>query len=206
MNRPFQPKPIETHYNGYRFRSRLEARWAVFFDALGIKYEYELEGFELAGGRYLPDFWFPELRLWAEVKPVEASQKENAKICDLVQATKGRCLALVGTPDLKIYPAWQSHPYTVTFDSLGAAHSEPDSLFMYDRYECSESGNSAGLAYNEDGTPASDLLDCLEHNGGYFVALRWEFPFSDKCINKAVLASRSARFEFGKTPLGPIDR
>ena len=34
-------KPIETIYKGYRFRSRLEARWAVFFDALGIEYEYE---------------------------------------------------------------------------------------------------------------------------------------------------------------------
>lgn len=50
-------KPIETIYNGYRFRSRLEARWAVFFDALGIEYEYEPEGFELPSGRrYLPDF------------------------------------------------------------------------------------------------------------------------------------------------------
>ena len=27
-------KPIETKYNGYRFRSRLEARWAVFFDMI----------------------------------------------------------------------------------------------------------------------------------------------------------------------------
>jgi hypothetical protein len=27
-------KAIETSYKGYRFRSRLEARWAVFFDAL----------------------------------------------------------------------------------------------------------------------------------------------------------------------------
>ena len=36
-------KPIETVYNGYRFRSRLEARWAVFFDAAGIEYEYEPE-------------------------------------------------------------------------------------------------------------------------------------------------------------------
>ena len=25
-------KAIETYYKGYRFRSRLEARWAVFFD------------------------------------------------------------------------------------------------------------------------------------------------------------------------------
>ena len=50
-------KPIETIYKGYRFRSRLEARWAVFFDALGVKWEYEPEGFELPSGkRYLPDF------------------------------------------------------------------------------------------------------------------------------------------------------
>ena len=50
-------KPIETIYNGYRFRSRLEARWAVFFDALGVKYEYEPEGFRNADGKtYLPDF------------------------------------------------------------------------------------------------------------------------------------------------------
>ena len=40
-------KAIETVYNGYRFRSRLEARWAVFFDAAGIKYEYEPEGFDV---------------------------------------------------------------------------------------------------------------------------------------------------------------
>jgi len=50
-------KPIETYYNGYRFRSRLEARWAVFFDALGVEYEYEPEGFSLpSGAHYLPDF------------------------------------------------------------------------------------------------------------------------------------------------------
>ena len=50
-------KAIETEYNGYKFRSRLEARWAVFFDALGVKYEYEPEGFDLGDGDYyLPDF------------------------------------------------------------------------------------------------------------------------------------------------------
>lgn len=50
-------KAIETFYKGYRFRSRLEARWAVFLDALGVKWEYEPEGFELPSGkRYLPDF------------------------------------------------------------------------------------------------------------------------------------------------------
>lgn len=36
--------PIETIYKGYRFRSRLEARWAVFMDACGADWEYEPEG------------------------------------------------------------------------------------------------------------------------------------------------------------------
>ena len=50
-------RAIETVYNGYRFRSRLEARWAVFFDTIGAKWEYEPEGFELKDGTYyLPDF------------------------------------------------------------------------------------------------------------------------------------------------------
>ena len=67
-------KAIQTRYKGYHFRSRLEARWAVFFDTLGIKWEYEPEGFELPGGvRYLPDFRTTSptgLVNWYEVKPV----------------------------------------------------------------------------------------------------------------------------------------
>lgn len=62
-------KAIDTEYNGMVFRSRLEARWAVFFDAAGIKYEYEPEGFEYHGYRYLPDFYLPELDTYVEVKP-----------------------------------------------------------------------------------------------------------------------------------------
>ena len=61
-------KPIETFYNGYRFRSRLEARWAVFFDAARIRYEYEPEGYEVDGIKYLPDFYLPDLDVHVEVK------------------------------------------------------------------------------------------------------------------------------------------
>lgn len=43
-------KPIETRYAGCRFRSRLEARWAVFFDTLGVKWLYEPEGFVVGHG------------------------------------------------------------------------------------------------------------------------------------------------------------
>lgn len=50
-------EPIKTKYNGHLFRSRLEARWAVFLDALHVSYEYEPEGYVLDNGMwYLPDF------------------------------------------------------------------------------------------------------------------------------------------------------
>lgn len=70
-------RPIQTSYAGCLFRSRLEARWAVFFDALGIEWEYEPEGFETTAGNYLPDFriqlYFPfPAWTWFEVKPDEA--------------------------------------------------------------------------------------------------------------------------------------
>lgn len=50
-------RAIQTEYKGYLFRSRLEARWAVFFDACGVDWEYEPEGYDLGNGLYyLPDF------------------------------------------------------------------------------------------------------------------------------------------------------
>jgi len=64
-------RPIPTLYAGVTFRSRLEARWARFFDALSLRWEYEPQGFQLPSGAcYLPDFWIPELDSYVEVKPV----------------------------------------------------------------------------------------------------------------------------------------
>ncbi len=63
-------KAIQTEYKGYNFRSRLEARWAVFLDALGVPFEYEKEGYDLGeAGWYLPDFWLPQSQTWIEIKP-----------------------------------------------------------------------------------------------------------------------------------------
>jgi hypothetical protein len=63
-------KAIQTHYAGYWFRSRLEARWAVFFDTTGIEWRYEPEGLvvDTPEGRihYLPDFLLPNQ--WGEAK------------------------------------------------------------------------------------------------------------------------------------------
>jgi hypothetical protein len=94
-------RAIETVYHGYRFRSRLEARWAVFFDSLGVPFEYEKEGFELEGaGRYLPDFWLPQQECWIEIKPVEPNQSEQEKAGALALATGHPVALFIGNiPD-----------------------------------------------------------------------------------------------------------
>jgi hypothetical protein len=62
---------IETVYKGFRFRSRLEARWAVFFDRMGWNWAYEHQGFDLESGRYLPDFevTVDGVAIFVEIKP-----------------------------------------------------------------------------------------------------------------------------------------
>ncbi len=61
-------KPIETIHSGFKFRSRIEARWAVFFESLHIPYEYEKQGYDLKGLWYLPDFYLPKFDCWVEIK------------------------------------------------------------------------------------------------------------------------------------------
>jgi hypothetical protein len=68
--------PIQTRYKGYNFRSRLEARWAVYFDTLGIKWEYEVEGYDVNGRWYLPDFWLPDFEVFVEIKPTKEFDKD----------------------------------------------------------------------------------------------------------------------------------
>ena len=73
-------KPIETLYKGCLFRSRLEARWATFFDALGICWRYEVEGYETPRGMYLPDFWLPDQDYIVEIKPTYPGEDEQQKL------------------------------------------------------------------------------------------------------------------------------
>jgi hypothetical protein len=93
-----QAKPTE--YKGHKFRSRLEARWAVFFDALDIQYHYELQDFDLGHCRYLPDFYLPNFDggAWAEVK-FAFEGGEKGKCMDLCVLTGRIVLLLEGMPN-----------------------------------------------------------------------------------------------------------
>jgi hypothetical protein len=98
-------KAIETPYKGYRFRSRLEARWAVFFDALGIRWEYEKEGYDLGdAGWYLPDFWLPQQNVWIEIKGATPTHEEQTRCHLLADGTGYPVVLLSGAIDGKNEP------------------------------------------------------------------------------------------------------
>jgi hypothetical protein len=63
-----QIPPMPQWYSGIKFRSTLEARWAVFFDAAEIRWDYEPEGYVVGGKPYRPDFLLRDCATWVEVK------------------------------------------------------------------------------------------------------------------------------------------
>lgn len=114
-------RAIETRYAGRRFRSRLEARYAVLFDALGIIWDYEPEGFELGEGlRYLPDFFvrclpgsgvcekYPDAGYWVEIKPEAPSEMEKRKLALLANQT-GHISYLFAGP-VQRADVWYAYP------------------------------------------------------------------------------------------------
>jgi hypothetical protein len=85
-------KAIETRYDGCLFRSRREARWAVFFNEARIPWEYEPQGYDLGeAGWYLPDFRInadTHSELFFEVKGESPNREELAKAAALTEQSK----------------------------------------------------------------------------------------------------------------------
>ena len=103
----FQIKALPSFYAGVKFRSRLEARWARYFDIIGLEWQYEPEGYQLASGNYCPDFLCKDgiYEFFVEVKPNEAGKKDvEQKLIDLARMTNNWVFCVVGLPSAK----WQS--------------------------------------------------------------------------------------------------
>ena len=91
-------KAIETTYSGIKYRSRTEARWAVFLDELRLPYAYEPEGFDLDGDWYLPDFWLPNPGVWLEVKGIAPNDRELRVAYALAKASRSPVVIAIGQP------------------------------------------------------------------------------------------------------------
>lgn len=168
-------KAIQTDYNGLKFRSRLEARWAVCFDACGIDYQYEPEGLELADGRrWLPDFWLPNEKAYVEVKG-DPSALDVRLLRDFAREGQFEIVLLGQVPVTAPWTHYGINRYDETVD-VG---------FWKDR----------GRLYWVDG---GDVPDFDASPG---VLLEGRKPLVNFVgDSRAYHMARTARFEFGETP------
>ena len=88
----------ETFYAGIKMRSRLEARWAIFFDALELKWQYEPRTFRTPDGGYIPDFYIRARRpYWLEAKGKEPEERDYTRARAVETETRLKLRFLVGS-------------------------------------------------------------------------------------------------------------
>jgi hypothetical protein len=142
---------VPTVYKGIQYRSRIEARWAVFFTVLGIEFEYEPQPFNLGKlGWYLPDFYIPKQHIWIEIKARDPKPIELKKLAGVVQE-RGELGLLLGGPCSWQGRVWAMFPNTHKADILHPVRLCP-SAFVHGE-PC---GNELCLIW-----PEHDLATCL---------------------------------------------
>ena len=186
---------IETKYKGYRFRSRLEARWAIFLDELRVAWEYEKEGYDLGeAGWYLPDFWLPDFESFMEVKPN---------------------LGAVAQASTKVSALCRLAPVIVTATTPGSTAEAPAILFDH---VLPDSVSSYAFHWLYTDRPLGLLLrnsDCYIWRGRHdFFFLGQDVRAITSSLRGAIdndvtraahSSARAARFEFGETPAAQVN-
>lgn len=200
---------IETEYKGYRMRSRLEARWAVFFDAMKIEWKYETGGFQaevededgtVEVVRYLPDFFLPKTKTWVEVKGSD----------ELLAADVSKMESVIES----------SSPGDDLYAGLLILGEVPDpgefGLHLHRIVRNTPGGLDFGWAFFYPGWV--EVLKCSRLVTFYFPCCASEFPdWTTQTIymgskrgwrevQEAHRAARSARFEFGQSGALPVNR
>lgn len=183
---------IETKYNGYKFRSRAEARWAVFFDDLRIQYMYEPEGMRLSDGTlYLPDFYLPESKTFFEVKGI----MNEIDMHKIKQLQKDLSVSVaIGYADMTFqasdYYDWGGDEQIFEIASKESSYAVmcPNCKKIFFMASTGYYGCQCCGYYDGD----SIFGESLCGDGG-----RWGH---DTIIYKAIEKAKQARFEFGETP------
>ena len=205
---------IQTRAYGRLFRSRLEARWAVFFTTLRLRWEYEPEGFDLDGDFYLPDFrvWTPQGEPhWYEIKPwnvkTDAKQARFRKALDDDGYSSVRADLLSGDPK-------QCLKNSTICPRCGAILQDTKYEMMYNRtYSWQPLCNPASASvycYDCDMETPSGRADAERTDGfrgsSYLLDKGWltvqpaVTAVHEYITRKAVVAAMSARFEHGESP------
>lgn len=193
---PFQPLPgggqlsaIETWYRGVRFRSRTEARHALFFDGIGVPWQHEEQPYGIDGQGFLPDFRMPDRELDVEVKRDNFDPNEpTQRLFFSYAANLERVLFLVrgyptvALPDVNLWYGTVYLPFDFDDRELKAVWAE-----------CSACGH-VGVIAGKPGTFDRGVWDATSH-------CRCRQPKAvliGPKINKAVTACKSFDWEHSR--------
>lgn len=209
-------KAIETEYNGYKFRSRLEARWAVFLDSFNEEWAYEVEGYELPSGRYLPDFWLPRFNCWLEIKGIQPTELEETLSCQLARMTGRPVLLVWGLPyqarlceyvngfghHFLHYDAQRMKTYLTDYTDSSGGEGWWDEIFWaidLNNKLCICSNNDRERDFfaecNVECEESTVVEDCFRDAFDMKRTSEIKYPIRQEHVNKA----KSARFEFKKS-------
>jgi hypothetical protein len=198
---------IQTEAFGCLFRSRLEARCAVFLEAMGLRWDYEPEGYELPSGRYLPDFKVykegcPAGYYWIECKGGIPTDQEVRLARELAKVTTA-CVVFFRQPFFQLMREqcassvefFESDFYksVAPFSTFNGEVTDPWDLNCKDRD--SLFGDHHWKQFWDRHSIADQDLMKLGFDMGS--AEPW-WPLSK--ASKAATAALSARFEHGEAP------
>lgn len=195
---------IQTRYKGYHFRSRLEARWAVFFDALGYKWEYEPEGFVLPSGhQYLPDFKTTSptgIVQWYEVKPYGVKTSIRVQeCCDNgmpVSLLSGDPLEFAYSDDLTAKSArvCPRCGFIGNVEAHNPNYGHGEAQWHFICHPCDRDTPSGGGHPKEQG-----LLALVQPHKGSIIIEQPHLGAYLRKVYQAAVDARSARFEHGQS-------
>jgi hypothetical protein len=199
-------------YKGHRFRSRLEARWAVFLDAIRVDWDYEKQGYDLNGRWYLPDFWvpYPPMKddgwgFWIEIKPTSLTEEQTGILAELARLTGHRTFALCGQPwpgEHKISIFQHHHhgvPERIPWLCEGRLVEEADPFFQMPESQ------AAWRQMGRNRPPRFPKICVVAPDGSKapFVESYEFWGEQTGSLQEAFQAARAARFEHGETPQLP---
>lgn len=169
----------------------------MFFDSLGVKWDYEPEGYDLGeAGRYLPDFFLPALDVWVEIK---------GKYPDADEIKKAKALAAQSEQEVHIFFGGMAEPTGQKVDGKTEVSGGTRALAVglkSNRWpklpqkpmtsiwcQCTTCKAVGIIGIRLDGSPHRSICECVGPSLS---------PMGERLLT-AYAAARSARFEFGQS-------
>lgn len=216
-----QIQPIQTMYRGHKFRSRLEARWAVFFDHLKIKYEYEAEGYKNPNtasikaitnlkealpaqeaslvnipvvDTWLPDFWLTEEDILVEIKPCSFWESlDDGGIPDKQYKFFTKFASILNKHIFLIIGTVSPGEYGILWFRKGTGLPEGGVWVWAQCRKCIE-----GIYLSSTHGWAEQIFSCADDcKTNNPVGMYWPLENNGRILN-ALNAAKSARFEHGE--------